>query len=160
MTAPSHNPQLWSQLVHHHSQLQGILQDFLSSNIDRVTILRVALQQGELAAVLYVAQFMSEVELAELFFEWVDLASNAHRHVAAARRIILSLPRDWVISHIEATADSLLQQGTEDEYRRLLELYVQLDWHLTQRLAQRAVQHHDAEIREAGNDFLALLNVK
>jgi hypothetical protein len=44
-----------------------------------------------------------------------------------------------------------------EEYRRLLELYIQIDTDITKRLALRASLSNIEDIREAGEDFLALL---
>jgi hypothetical protein len=44
--------------------------------------------------------------------------------------------------------------GTYDEYRRFLELYIEIDTELTKKLAMRAIQSPDFDIREAGEDFL------
>lgn len=145
---------VWKRITTHHSALQLALMEFLSSNLDRVQIIQSALHNGEIAPVLYVAQFMSESEKKQLFAQWVDLASQAHRYIAQVRKIIHSLPQEWVIANIEAIAEPILQHGTEDEYRRMLEIYRELDGALTRRLATRATQHQDSEIREAGFDFL------
>ena len=47
----------------------------------------------------------------------------------------------------------MLADGTDEEYRRLLELYINIDDHLTEKLVKRALQHEDEDIREAGEDF-------
>jgi hypothetical protein len=140
-------------MMHYHD-LNRALTEFLSSDIDRVGLIQSALRQGETASVLYVAQFMGDMEKKQLFPQWIDLVSQAHRYIAPARDIIHSLPREWVIDNIETVAEPILQNGTEEEYRRMLEMYRELDPELTRRLAQRATEHPDWEIREAGSDFL------
>jgi hypothetical protein len=65
------------------------------------------------------------------------------------------LPRDWLVAHIERYAESLLGYEDYEEYRRLLELYSLIDRDPTLRLARRAAAHDDADIKEAGEDFLA-----
>jgi hypothetical protein len=150
---------LWRIIASHYDALQRSVVTFLSTDIDRVGMIRLALRNGDLPAVLYVAQFLRESELKELFPEWVDLVSQAHRYIAQARNVMHSLPRDWVIANIEGVAEPILQNGTEDEYRRFLEMYRELDPNLTLRLAQRAVQSQDTEIKEAGRDFLESLKI-
>ena len=61
---------------------------------------------------------------------------------------------------MEALAEPLLADGTDDEYRRFLELYSELDNDLARKLAQRAAQHIDLHVREAGEDFLTILEDK
>jgi hypothetical protein len=99
------------------------------------------------------------VEERERFFaDLVELASVGHADVDAVRAQILRLPRAWVLAHIEASAERLLD-GAEpwEEHRRLLELYAELDPELAHRLAARAAKHADPDVREAGADFLARL---
>jgi hypothetical protein len=69
------------------------------------------------------------------------------------REAILSLPKTWLLANIEKSAEGLLADGTDEEYRRLLELYIKIDDRLTEKLVKRALQHEDADIREAGEDF-------
>jgi hypothetical protein len=84
----------------------------------------------------------------------VFLASFSHGSIQAVRKLILSLPRDWVLSRIEEVAEPILRSGDYDEYRRLLELYFELDRELASRLAARARAQEDEDVREAGEDFL------
>jgi hypothetical protein len=133
------------------------LRDFLADGVDRVNVLRPVLRGPERSSALAVAHFLKTPERMELFPEWVFLASFSHGSVQVPRDIIASLPRDWVLSHIEQEAEPLLRQGSYDEYRRLLELFELLDRDLTLRLARRAAAHSDPDIREAGEDFLGKL---
>src|ERR1051325_7594899 len=152
--------ELWRRVVENHKAFSLSLMEFFSEGIDRVAILRRALRVGERATALYVAPHMSAHELLQLFEEWVFLASFSHGGIQRVREIILSLPRDWVLGNVEAVAEPLLRDGTDDEYRRLLELYLDLDHDLTSKLARRALSNADEDIREAGRDFLQLLNVE
>jgi transcription termination factor NusB len=145
---------IWHRTAAHYHDLQKALSEFLSSDLDRVKAIQAAIRNGEIAPALYVAQFMSESEKKCLFPQWVDLVSQAHRNIEAARKIIHSLPREWVLDNVESVAESILQDGTEDEYRRMLEMYRELDGDLTQRLARKATEHPDRDIQEAGFDFL------
>ncbi len=47
----------------------------------------------------------------------------------------------------------ILRKGTDDEYRRFLELYELLDKNLLSDLANRAAASSDPDTREAGEDF-------
>jgi hypothetical protein len=74
--------------------------------------------------------------------------------------VLLSLPKDFLLSNIEKSADTVLNNATQDpyvEYRCLLELYLKIDRKMTYRLAQRAWQSEDEDVREAGEDFIKLL---
>ena len=102
---------------------------------------------------------ISEIEERQSLLEaLVDLASVAHSDIELVRQAILSLPKTWLLENLEKSAELLLKNGTDEEYRRLLELYFEIDNSLTERLAKRALQHDDPDIREAGEDFQNYLN--
>jgi hypothetical protein len=78
-------------------------------------------------------------------------------------KVILSLPKDFLLANIEKSAETVLSNATQDayvEYRCLLGLYFQIDYQLTYRLAQRALQSEDEDVRDAGEDYMELLKEK
>jgi hypothetical protein len=86
----------------------------------------------------------------------VDLAcssQNSH-NIHLGRQFVTAAPRDWVLKHIEQVAEPLVQLNDDWEYRRLLELYEDLDDGLLLRLAKRGLQSSNPEIRDAANDFI------
>ena len=143
---------LWDRLVESRRAYASASREFLARK-DRVEMLRESLRGEDRFAALSVARSLNQDEKMQLFAEWVYLASWAHGAIQLARDIILSLPRDWVLANIERESEPYLQDGTYDEYRRFLELYSQLDPELKSKLADRARQHSDPDIREAGEDF-------
>lgn len=145
---------VWNRLVHNHEAFAFASTDFLTGDIDRVAVIHSALQGRGKQTAFYMLRSLNQSDLQGLFEDLVFHASYAHGALMAVRDSILALPRDWVLARIEAVAESLLANGTYDEYRRLLELYALLDPMLTQRLAERAIQHLDLDVQEAGHDFL------
>ena len=143
---------IWQQLVEEYSLWAQVLKEFFSKETDRIAILQRAFKKGDIAPALHVMQYMAPDELTTLFDELIHF-STSHGYAGSVREIILSLPRNWVLSNIEKTVEPHLVGATEDEYRRFLELYLLLDKDLTQRLIQRAINHPDNEIREVGRDF-------
>jgi hypothetical protein len=94
-----------------------------------------------------------------LLRDLVELVSVGHSDIQLCRVTILNLlPRVWVLSHIDKIVQSILEHGTDEEYRRLLELYLLLDDGLTQQLIQQALQHPNIHIQEVGMDFDILVN--
>jgi len=132
---------------------------FMSQGVDHVTCLRQGLRAGGVDRVtaLKVIPYLPLIERMGLYGDLVFLASSAHGAIGAVRHLILSLPRDYLLETIELEAEPYLQNGTYDEYRRFLELYELLDRDLTLKLAHRAAAHADADIREAGEDYLERL---
>lgn len=145
---------LWQDLEDTYSKLIALRLEFFKPHVPRIGLIREAARYGNTNTVLYIGSILAEAERMELFPEWVYYAATGDRQVVAARAIIASLPRAWVLDRIEGVAETFLTDGTYWEYGRLLELYRELDPTLTQRLANRAIQHSDADIREAGEDFL------
>jgi len=122
---------IWRRLVDSHQAFTQALTEFFSEGVDRVALVRGALRSEDIFTALHVAaHYMKSSELMQLFDQLVLLASTGHGAVDAVRKIILSLPRDWVLAHIEEAVEPLLRDGTYDEYRRFLELYEQLDQNL------------------------------
>jgi hypothetical protein len=149
---------LWNRLVLSHQAFASALKEFRAEGVDRVGVLREALRGSDRNTVFFVAPYLTIPERMQLFPEWVFLASWAHGGIQVPRDMILSLPRDWVLARIEREAEPFLRDGSDDEYQRFLELYELLDRDLAFRLARRAAAHSDADIREAGEDYLSRLS--
>lgn len=154
----SHSLEVWHDLnLHFHGLMKARLR-FFAKDVDRVALIRFALEKVHVSTVMYIAPSLNELERQQLFPEWLENASCLHGYALAARDVILSLPREWVIANVEELAEPFLQDGTEDEYRRMLELYRALGAKdLVEKLARRATKHQDWEVREAGQDFLDAL---
>lgn len=147
---------MWHQLVENHLKFSQSLKEFFAKDVDRVTLIRNAMQRGELASSFYVLEYMQTSEVVQLFEELVKF-STAHGYAGTARKIILSLPREWVLSNIEFAIEPLLAEGIGDDYRRILELLIDLDHELTMKCVQKAISHPDKEIQEVGQDFKEII---
>jgi hypothetical protein len=149
---------LWRNLVEAERDFFTARHGFVTEADDRVGIIQQALHKpSERGAALRVLLSRPIPESQALFDDLVQLASVGHADLRLCQELIVRMPRSWVLSKIEASAERLLSEGTDEEYRRLLELYFQLDNDLTMRLASRAASHRDENISEAGRDFLRLL---
>jgi hypothetical protein len=73
--------------------------------------------------------------------------------ITRGRAEILAMPRDLVLQNIEALAPLTLPLDEDWEYRRLLELFAELDAPLLQRLITRGLKSANPEVREAAQDF-------
>ncbi|HVF57120.1 MAG TPA: hypothetical protein VM934_13275 [Pyrinomonadaceae bacterium] len=148
---------VWRRLVQSYNDFAAASKEFMSEGVDRVSLMREALRGRDRLTAIYMARYLDVAELEGLFDELVFLASFSHGAVQTVRDLILSLPRERVLSRIEEAAEPLLSKGDYDEYRRLLELYSELDKSLALKLARRAADEEDEDIREAGEDFLEKL---
>lgn len=145
---------LWRKVFEKEIAYIQSRQDFLNNCTDRIGLIKKSLHNPtERGTALRLIAYLKLEERQSLFDELVDLASVSHSDIELSRKAILSLPKTWVLANIEKSAEPLLQDGTDEEYRRLLELYIDLDRELTQRLVIRALQHDDPDIHEVGEDF-------
>lgn len=154
---------LWQSVVSAETAIRDSLRAFLvGSSLERIELVRQALRRpgGERAAAVRVLPYLSIEERMALFPDLVHLASWGHGLIQPVRDTICSLPRDWVVTQIESVAEPLLLASNEkaqfEEFRRFLELYQQIgDRALLRRLAERALQHANEDVREAAEDILA-----
>ena len=49
--------------------------------------------------------------------------------------------------------NDILRHATDEEYRRIAELYLELDKELLKKHIYRALRHNDIDVREVGQDF-------
>jgi hypothetical protein len=124
-------------------------------------MLRKALQNpSERATALEILDYLTNEERQSLFDELIKLASVGHSDIELVRYAILSFDKSWLVENIENQAKSVLKNATDEEYRRFLELYIQIDDGLTQRLIEKALRHSDLDIKEVGEDFDNYLKTK
>lgn len=149
---------LWQELWQREMAFFEARRDFVVECKNRVAVIHQALNNvSQRGTALRVLECLTVEEQQELFDDLLRLASVGHSDIALVRQAIFALPRSWVLPKIERRAESLLQTGTDEEYRRLLELYIDLDLDLTHRLATRALQSDDPDIHEAGEDAIGWL---
>lgn len=146
----------WNELAERYKHYALAHRAFFRSSIDRVALIRKALNTSDRLLAVSIAQYLSPEEHKELFDEWVRW-SRAVGCLPAVRDYILALPREWVMQHIEREVEPYLRDGAEEDFRRYLELYYALDHRLTAKLARRALNHPIEEIQEAGKEFISKL---
>ena len=149
---------LWRNLQDSEIAFIKARMDFHAGCTDKVAVIQKALRDPvQRGTALRYLLYMKISERQQLFDELLYLASVGHADIALCREVILSLPREWVVSNIERRAEPLLGRGTDEEYRRLIELYIDIDCNLAWRLAKKALQNDDPDIREVGEDFLGII---
>jgi hypothetical protein len=145
----------WARLIEVRNEYHCILGKMLASDRSKVVALanESLLKPDERYVALAVAKSFTPDELKGIFQNLVLTASWAHAHTGTARALVLKIPRDCVLQHIQPVIDSILATDDPDEFRRMMELAQELDRALLLRICKRAVNHPNPEIREAGEDF-------
>lgn len=150
--------EIWQRFVQSYLELARASNDFLSNDVNRVPILKQALLgQGRPAAV-YILGLLSSNELQRLFDELVYLASWDNGMSGTVYQAILSIPKEWLLENIEIVSEPYLENGSGEVYRLFLGLFYKIDTELTRKLALRALEQDDHDVREAGQDFLDRIN--
>ncbi len=148
---------LWQRVVNAYKEFSLALKELLSNKEGRIEIVRKGLTGQDREAAIFLLDYLRPEDIMQLFDELLYLASFSHGAILSVRKSILSLPRDWVINRIESKVEKLLVNGDYDGYRRFLELYIELDHSLALKLARKALEQDDEDIKEAGRDFLVRL---
>jgi hypothetical protein len=154
---------LWDRVVQEFiggSAPQPAREEFFGPGVDRVGLIRAALRRpggNDRMAAIALVRRMPTAEQQQLFPELVRLARAAHGPVGAVREILCRLPRPWVLERIDAEVEPVLQRGEYEDFWMLLELFEQIDPERALRLARRANDQSDPEIRELGGEWLSRL---
>src|SRR5262245_37028440 len=100
---------LWQQLVGSEKAYHQARVQFMGEGVDRVPLLRQGLHSRDRYTALSMVPSLSLPERLELFSDLVDVARAAHGPVGAVRDMILKLPRDWVLAHVEEVVEAILR---------------------------------------------------
>lgn len=156
-----HDITLWHKLRKAEMDFLAARWELLSRCTDTKSVIKQALNNpSDRNSALELLLYLDLQERLPFFDDLVSLASVDHSDIELAWKVILSLPKDFLLANIEKSADTVLSNATQDayvEYRCLLALYFKIDCQLTYRLAQRALQSEDEDVREAGEDYIELL---
>lgn len=107
----------------------------------------------ERATAVDIAAMLPDLSKKEVLPDLLALTSYSHGLTAACMEIVMSLPKEWLLSVIEHYAEPILQNGTSEEYQALLQLYARIDKELAMRLAKRALYHPDSDVRSIGEEY-------
>lgn len=147
----------WQRFLSSSYELDKVRGELISTCGESIVdVIRSALDKpSERNAALNVLWYISPELCQRLLPDLLRIASFQHGAIRSVRAHIASLSRTWLLANIEGFAEPVLSAATDDEpYRRLLELYREIDRDLMLRLARRAQSHPNPHIREAGTDFL------
>ena len=145
----------WTQMELSHSVFLKAFDAFQTCPKDqRLEAMKVGYRNNRPLVVLLLLYLVEVPDLQELLPFLLSNVVSIHRYLFALRHAILRIPRDWLVEHVEEAAEPILKEGDDETFRRLLELYIEIDRALAYRLAERATKSTDADTRDAGSDFL------
>ncbi len=103
-------------------------------------------------AILELAIALDQETIKAILPSLLEIATYITGGTGLARRIVLSLPRVWLVENIGKYAEPLLRNDVD--YSGFLSLYTHIDQILALNLARRASIHDDPRIREVGQEYL------
>jgi hypothetical protein len=147
---------IWQQLLECQASTDGVVRTLFEESVSPITFIKTKLRRGstpqDISLALALLATYPDLDATQVFPELVDRCVSL-RYSSRTWSIILRMPRRWVISNIEAVAESFLPSFDRLEYSMLLGLYEELDYELARRLALRASASDDFDIKEVGEDF-------
>ena len=153
---------IWSKLVHsfkvNDERFPIYIIQFKKNESQWLERLRQELLGRNRLVAFALLPYLDEEEKINVFDILVHSSSFTHGSTEFFHNLILDLSREWVMQHIEKYANAILESGEEDEYRRILELYLKIDRTLAVNLAKWALRNNDIAIQEVGDEFLDILN--
>jgi hypothetical protein len=152
--------QLWKQYYNAWSRLlraKNLIGNQPNSQL--LKIVKHGLSVGERGAVLDLMRIMNEEDLKLCLNDLLKHGSYFNAYTRGFQKLILSISKSWLIENIESYAEPILaQEDNHEEYSILMELFMQIDKGLAVRLAERAINNNDEDIREWGIDMLEELH--
>ncbi|AXK64311.1 hypothetical protein [Burkholderia sp. IDO3] len=145
----------WRELKVAFSAYIGLRREFLKKTSATNFIRNAFSVPEERAMAVSLVESYPATERVIFFKQLISLAGYVNGFTEECRRLILELPRDWVMSRIESEVNQMLVDADYEEYRCLLELCCELSRNLMVEFAGRAQESEDEDIREVGADFLS-----
>jgi hypothetical protein len=150
----------WKHFLQVYQAYTVAKRDLLLNDAEQITevIGKASILPEQRAAALDVAKSLSPEQLQMIISNLLAIASSLNGQMDTARDLILTIPRTWLLEHIEDAAESVLMREDDEDYRGLFELYLRIERQLARRLAERAVASQKPEVVEAGKYFMEVLN--
>ncbi|ETX01310.1 hypothetical protein [Candidatus Entotheonella palauensis] len=147
--------ELWDELCEAQHVLDAARYRFFQCAKNKILILRRTLQGADTRTALEYLKWSVDDDIKKsLLPELVQLASVAHGNLLLCREVVLGIQdRAWLIGHITPLVQEILADGGEENYRRVAELYAELDEELFLQHLQRCQIHPDLDVREIPIDF-------
>jgi hypothetical protein len=148
--------QLWTDLVEADRNLIGRRVLFFNQAHNAVDILRRALLDvAERGTALRYLEAVHRQDLRRAVLpELLSLAAVTHSDTVLARSVIATLKNEpWFASEVKRLVQPILAQGSDEEYRRIAELYAETNPELLDQHLQACAESNDPEIIEIARDY-------
>lgn len=112
--------ELWQHAVEAEQELSSARKELFSKSSSLIASVRIGLERPtERAAALGVAATLPIEKRKHLLPDLLALATYVHSLTSEARRVVLSLPHDWLLANVEKYAEPMLARDDYEEYTGL-----------------------------------------
>jgi hypothetical protein len=150
----SEDGQLWMRFHAADTSLNDARMALLQGAVDIAAIIATALSRAsERGSALRLLLTLPEVQSRKHLHELVGLASVGHSDIGLTRSVLGRIDRAWLSEQITSHVDAILNNGTDEEYRRIAELYQELDLDLLKAHLALCAKHRNPAVQEVAADF-------
>jgi hypothetical protein len=103
---------------------------------------------------VYIERLKTE-ELKDLFDRLLIAACQTSNLIAFAIPILLRLPKQWLLEHLDKRIEPLMVKYQSEAYIAIIEIYKRLDLGKALEWTKKAFDNNDPHIKQVGEDFLA-----
>jgi len=154
MNTNQYDKELWSDLCVAENAFYEARMTLISSAQNITILVSAALAQpSQRGTALRLLQILPEGLIRHHFSQLVDLVSVGHSDIELSRAVLLRIDRDWLVQNIDPYVMQILENGGEEEFRRIAEFYKILSSDLLSLHLERCSLHIDPEINEIASDF-------
>ena len=122
---------------------------------ERVEVVRWAFKNQQPRAALEATELMKPEERKELLDVLIGFTHANSRWREFVTKLILEIPRDWLVENIEKYTEPILDQFEDyTDYSGFLWVLHEIDQKLAIRLAERAARSTNYDVREIGEYYL------
>jgi hypothetical protein len=153
--------QLWSELCAADDRYFEARMALVQRAGDLDGIIGRALDKpSERGAALRVMKILPEERVRLHLQQLARLASVGHSDIALVRDVMMTkMDRRWLVENLDRHVEPILAKAEdEEEFRRIAELYQQLDPDLLKTHLARCASHANEEVREIASDSASQAN--
>jgi hypothetical protein len=122
---------------------------------ERIELIRWAIKNQDRSEALRFMEFMKPEERKELVDVLIGFTNAGGRWREFVTKLILEIPRDWLVENIEKYTEPILDQFEDyTDYSGFLWVLHEIDQQLAIRLAERAQRSSNFDIHEIGEFYL------
>ncbi|WP_321418740.1 hypothetical protein [uncultured Desulfobacter sp.] len=147
--------QYWNSLIEASNLFYASRKNFILQVENKIEVLKKAIKKpSERRVALELLLLLDDSIKISLLNQILSLATVGHSDIDKVREVIVTIPEKVLADALKEQFSELLRDGTDEEFRRLAELFSTLkNKEFLVRLVKEAKLHPSPDIQEVGDDF-------